>query len=130
MRLLSPYGVTRWVCARATNIRSKDGRFAGLVGTIEDITERRQAQEALRQSEARFRSLSASAPIGIFLVDGEDRVTYVNECLRAFIGKDIPEKVDAALEAIVHSEDQGPIRKAHEEAGGLPRYELSHDFAC
>jgi PAS domain S-box-containing protein len=128
LRLLSPYGVTRWVCARATNIRAKDGRFAGLVGTIEDITERRQAQEALRQSEARFRSLSASAPIGIFLVDGEDRVTYVNECLRAFIGKNIPEKVDAALEAIVHSEDQGPIRKAHEEAGGLPRYELSQEF--
>jgi PAS domain S-box-containing protein len=128
LRLLSPYGVTRWVYARATNIRAKDGSFAGLVGTIEDITERRQAQEALRQSEARFRSLSASAPIGIFLVDSEDTVTYVNECLQAIIGRSIPERITDALNTIVHPEDREPTLRAHEEAGQKPVYELSREF--
>ncbi len=127
LRLLTPYGVTRWVYARATYLRSKDGRFAGLVGTIEDITERRQAQQALRQSEERFRSLSASAPVGIFLVDAEDRVTYVNECLQAIVGS-IPEDVTDALNAIVHSEDREATWQKHEEAARQPVYELSHEF--
>jgi PAS domain S-box-containing protein len=115
------------VYARATNIRSKDGRFAGLVGTVEDITERRQAQDALRQSEERFRSLSASAPVGIFLVDGEDRVTYVNEGLQAIVGS-IPENVTEALNAIVHPEDRESTLQAHADAAAQPVYELLQEF--
>ena len=40
----------------------------------------------LRQSEKRFRSLSACSPIGIFLTDGEGRYTYTNPCYRAICG--------------------------------------------
>ena len=86
MRFLTPRGVTHWIHVHAKDLRSKDGRFAGVIGTIEDITERKHAEEALRQSEARFRSLSASAPIGIFLTDDQHRLTYTNECLRDIVG--------------------------------------------
>ncbi len=53
---------------------------------VRDITERKKAEETLRESEEVFRSLSASSPLGIFLSDAEGRYTYVNPRCRAVFG--------------------------------------------
>jgi PAS domain S-box-containing protein len=45
----------------------------------EDISERRQIEEALRQSEERFRTLTSLAPVGIFLADSKQQCLFVNE---------------------------------------------------
>jgi two-component system sensor histidine kinase UhpB len=54
------------------------GTTVGVVTVVEDVTERRQVQRELRQSEERFRSLCACSPVGIFLTDTEGRSTYAN----------------------------------------------------
>ena len=132
-RLLTPGGDTRWVSARSKDMRDKRGHFLGLMGTIEDITERREKEEALRQSEERFRSLSASAPVGIFLASADSQITYTNERLRAILRMDQNDRLenishDRALANFIHPDDQQGIIKAHVEASARGTYEFLHEF--
>jgi PAS domain S-box-containing protein len=50
-RCLRPDGETRWIHVRATPVLGPDGSFDGYVGTVEDITERRQAEQELRAAK-------------------------------------------------------------------------------
>jgi PAS domain S-box-containing protein len=60
LEVLRPDGSTRWITARGEAVRDAVGRVVQLRGTGQDITERRRAQEELRESEKRFR-LAAQA---------------------------------------------------------------------
>lgn len=132
-RLSTPQRTTRWVSARARDMRDKNGRFIGLMGTIEDITERREGEEALRQSEERFRSLSASAPIGIFLTDADDLVTYANDRMRRIIGAGREERLENSRQELVatsfvHPDDRQLVFQAHLEASNHEVYDFSREF--
>jgi PAS domain S-box-containing protein len=63
----------------------EDGRVVSVVGSLQDITDRRQAEDSLRQSEARFRTLIDGAPDGVFVHVGS-RIEYVNKTLAKMLG--------------------------------------------
>ncbi len=90
-RITTPSQETRWVSARSTIMSGSRAR----VGTLEDITERKLAEDKLRQSEERFRSLGASAPIGIFQSDPLGKVTFANDRLSEIAGLSFLEDPDA-----------------------------------
>ncbi len=58
-------GSTRWLQTSKVPLRDPDGRIFGLLGTYEDITERKRAEEDLRNSEERFRTLADATFEGI-----------------------------------------------------------------
>ncbi|HYG33219.1 MAG TPA: PAS domain S-box protein, partial [Clostridia bacterium] len=66
-RVLHPNGAVRWVANLARGVYDEDGKPLRLVGTIQDITDRKTAEEALRESEARYRQLFESGNDAIFL---------------------------------------------------------------
>ncbi len=77
-RLLRKDGAVRWV--RNTPVLHHDahGRFVAYDGLIQDITERKRAEEALRDSEELYRTLAETSPDMIYVVDREGCVRYVN----------------------------------------------------
>lgn len=67
-------------------IRDEDGQFAGATGNIRDITDARTARHKLQKSEARFRRLAESAPVGFFQADAEGKMVYVSKAWREQVG--------------------------------------------
>ncbi len=60
LEMIRPDGTSRWTIGRGEALRDATGRVVQLRGTVQDITERRQAEKTLRESEERFR-LAAQA---------------------------------------------------------------------
>ncbi len=74
---------------------------------IRDITARKQAEEALRENEARFRAIFEGAPIGVVLSDATGRLLSANSALEQMLGYRAEELADRSFEEITHPEDVG-----------------------
>jgi diguanylate cyclase (GGDEF)-like protein/PAS domain S-box-containing protein len=67
-------------------IMGADNEPIGIVTTCEDITERKQAEQTLRESELRFRSVAESAVDGLVLVDGSGNIIFWNHVAEKIFG--------------------------------------------
>ena len=77
-RIVRQDGVIRWISAQAVPVVDPGNNITGWVGAIRDITQRREAEEALHKSELRFRELTDLLPQTIFELDLRGSITYVN----------------------------------------------------
>jgi len=103
-RFLRPDGTMAWVMGRATPEFDAEGRIVGYVGTVTDITERKQAEQRLHESEERLRRLSDNLPGGmVYQIDSgpdgsERRFTYLSAGVEALHGAPTREALrDAAF---------------------------------
>ena len=62
-------GTTVWVETKSSFIRDENQRPVGIMGVTRDITERKQVEEKLRESEANYRQLFDNSPAAIYQVD-------------------------------------------------------------
>jgi PAS domain S-box-containing protein len=76
-RMLHRDGSIRWIMARGTAIRDDQGNPVRVVGTDTDITQRKQAEEALLESEIKFRNLAEQSP-NMILIIKNSKVIYAN----------------------------------------------------
>ncbi|MBK7791617.1 MAG: PAS domain S-box protein [Betaproteobacteria bacterium] len=90
-----------------------DGLF---VGYARDISERKAQEEALRESEARFRGLADSSPALIWMSDAEGDRSYVNAPWVAYTGRAAEEALGEGWMASVHGGDRRRWRQAFAEA--------------
>jgi len=81
-------GTIIYVRESAKAIRDRDGRTLYYEGTVEDITERKRAEQVLEESERRFRTIIETARDIIFMKDRDSRYTLVNPAMAAIF--DVP----------------------------------------
>lgn len=85
-RLMRPDGTMRWVQRRAFPIRNEAGEICRIAGIGEDITDRKQAQEALRISEQKYKNIFYFAPIGICQTQLDGAILTANQTLADMLG--------------------------------------------
>ncbi|MBH8563140.1 diguanylate cyclase [Nostoc sp. CENA67] len=86
-RVLCKDGTYKWILDRGKIFtRSEDGRPLRVLGTHTDITERKRMEEALRESEQRYRSVITAMAEGIVLQKTDGRITACNESAERILG--------------------------------------------
>jgi PAS domain S-box-containing protein len=78
-RVLLPDGTVKHVISSGHPVLDGNGEFIAFIGTATDVTERKRAEEALREGEAKIRRLVDSNIIGIFIWDFDGRVLEAND---------------------------------------------------
>jgi PAS domain S-box-containing protein len=85
-----PDGSQAWLRTTKVPLRNKNGSIIGVMGTYEDITERKRAEVALRESEEKYRTLVESSFDGI-AIHQDGLLVYVNRTGARLLGSDNPE---------------------------------------
>ncbi len=88
-------------------LRDEAGAIVGMLGSGEDITERKQTEEALAASEANWRSLVEHAPNVILTVDREGRILFINHTLSGAKREDV---IGTQIDQLVPEEYRGTIK--------------------
>ena len=116
-RIIRPDGSIRWIHDCAFPVRRGDGEIYRIVGVARDVTERRQSQEAIRQSEERMRAVLESALDCVIAMDHEGRIIEFNPAAEKTFGY----RRDAAIGQILSDLIIPPaFRERHRE--GLKHY--------
>ena len=105
-RIITKSGQTRWLRDYGRPIRDEArNRTIRVYGAAQDITDRKQAEQALRQSEERFRLVFEEGPLGMatFGVDGTLR--EANRALEQMLGYSPDELAGKPLTEITHPDD-------------------------
>jgi PAS domain S-box-containing protein len=97
-RIVWPNGSIHWISAHGSIFRDSWGKADQMLGVVFDITERKQAEEALRENEGLFSTIIDQAPGGVYVVDDRFRMMRVNTlalptfaAAHPFIGRDFSE---------------------------------------
>jgi len=90
---------------------SEDGRIVKLIGAIEDITELKQAKDALEQSEEKFRGVAERSFDLILLTDKSSLLTYVFPSVTGMLGYSPEEVIGRSAFEFVHPDSLGSVQE-------------------
>jgi PAS domain S-box-containing protein len=116
-RTTGEHGPMIWVEAKGRVLYDqRTGQAQRMIGVGTNITERKTAEMALRDSEARFRTLAKHAPVGIFQLDRSGSCVFVNEHWTTRAGMTPEQSLEDGWLRAVHPDDRDHVLRVHSEA--------------
>jgi PAS domain S-box-containing protein len=122
-RLRRHDGAWRWVIDTARPLFSDDGTYLGHVGSVADITERKEAEEALRISEGHFRTLTLAMPHLVWTMEADHSCRYLSAGWSEFLGS-APRR--SLWRAAIHPDDLAGVDAAWAAAERGQTYESEY----
>ncbi|MDR3641616.1 MAG: PAS domain S-box protein [Humidesulfovibrio sp.] len=122
---MQPSGQEYWISVVKTAVVDTDGRCLGVLSMGRDITARRSAELALRQSERRLAGLIRQAPVGVFETDTQGRLVFANERMQRQTNKIMEDLVGNQWLDCVFPEDRESFLVLWREA-----LALKHEVDC
>ncbi len=114
-RYLRKDGTFFWGESSVSAIKDKDNKIINTIGIVSDITERKLAEELLRESEEKYRGLVENSPDGI-VTYVDDKITYVNsEALRIVRANSYDQIIGKSVLEFVHPESKESIIQRMQE---------------
>jgi PAS domain S-box-containing protein len=131
---ISKSGDRRYMSLRLSSVLDETGNIIRLLGCCNDITERKNAEQVLqelnqelenrveqrttelKESEQRFSSLAAAAPVGIFRINRDNECIYVNEFWTEITGKESDSGLGSGWLKTIHPDDQAQIHQQWAQA--------------
>jgi formate hydrogenlyase transcriptional activator len=105
VRLRRADGEYRWFKSIGLPRFTPDGTFLGYVGSSVDVSDLKNAEAVLRESEKRFRNMADTAPVMMWLADERKGCTYVNKQWLDFTGRGIEEEIGEGWLKGIHPDD-------------------------
>ena len=103
-----------WYLARVRPYRTLEDRIAGVVLSFVDVTERKRAQESLRQSQERFSAIVNQASVGVAQTRLDGTITFANTCYQELMGYTERDLVGRSSLSLVYDEDLPAIQTQFE----------------
>jgi len=107
--ILTRSGARRLIAWHNVVLRHSNGVPMGTLSSGEDITERRGAEQALKESQDRFRAVFEGAGIGVTIVDPENMFVSCNEAIERFLGYSRDELFAMTLADVSHPKDYAEV---------------------
>jgi PAS domain S-box-containing protein len=97
-------GSTIWTEAKMSFLRDQNGHPTGIIGVTRDISDRKQAEEALRESEEKYRAVLEANPNPVIVYDIEGKVIYFNPAFTRVFGWTLAERLGNKMDIFVPEE--------------------------
>jgi diguanylate cyclase (GGDEF)-like protein/PAS domain S-box-containing protein len=125
-RIITRTGETRWLAHQCQSVYSNDGQWLGRRVSSRDISEQKQIEQALRESEERYRRIIETTIEGVWVIDAANRTTFVNEQMATMLGCHVEDMMGKSMFEFI-DEDNWEIAAANLERQRLGISE-QHDF--
>lgn len=109
-------GTYRWHLSRAVPVLDAGGEIVKWYGTATDIHDIKQTEEALRESEKRFRTMANSAPMLVWIGGTDKLATYFNQTWLDFTGRTMEEELGEGWTEGVYKDDYENYLKTYRTA--------------
>jgi diguanylate cyclase (GGDEF)-like protein/PAS domain S-box-containing protein len=110
VRMRRKDGIVMWMEIGGAPLYDAAGNVIGSIGVHNDVTERRLAEEALRESEARYRLMAENSTDMISRISPQGMILYASDASRRLLGYEPSEVTGRSVLDLIHEEDRDEVR--------------------